>query len=402
MGCRNNATIIVRIEPASSEQIVERGLIMITSKIESLGVEPSKLGYGCMRFPTLEDRSINEEEAQKLLDTAIAGGVTYIDTAWPYHEERSEEFVGRALQKHDRDSYYLATKLPVWKVEKREDVRYYLEEQLRRLRTDHIDFYLLHALSKERWQSVLQHQMIEELEALKAEGKIRFLGFSFHDEFDVFEEIIRHHAWDFCQIQFNYVDTEIQAGLRGLELAESLGIPVIVMEPVKGGSLAKLPAAMEAFFRTLRPKDSVASWAFRFVGSHPNVKIILSGMTTMEQLEDNLNTFRTFQPLDEAEKAAILNVTREYKARLNNQCTACGYCMPCPFGLKIPANFRIWNTGAVYEDFEGAKARYFELSEEERASHCQACGACEPQCPQGIEIIEDMKKVAALFEGTPQ
>lgn len=371
---------------------------MITSKIDKLGVDPSRLGYGCMRFPTNEDRSINEAEAQKLLDAAIAGGVTYIDTAWPYHDEKSEEFVGRALQKYDRSAYYLATKLPVWKVEKTEDVRFYFEEQLKKLRTDHIDFYLLHALDKERWQKIGELGMLDELVQLKAEGKIRFLGFSFHDEYEVFEQILTSHPWDFCQIQFNYVDTELQAGLKGYHLAESLGIPVIVMEPVKGGSLAKLPAAMEAFFRTLRPYDSVASWAFRFVGSHSNVKVILSGMTTMEQLQDNLKTFGDFQPLDEAEMGAILNVTREYKARLNNQCTACGYCMPCPFGLKIPTNFKIWNSGAVYEDFEGARAQYLELGEEERASHCQACGACEPQCPQNIEIIEDMRKMAALFE----
>lgn len=373
---------------------------MITSKIERLNVEPSKLGFGCMRFPTTEEGAIDEMEAQKLLDRAIAGGVTYIDTAWPYHGEKSEEFVGRALKKYDRNDYYLATKLPIWKVEKPEDVRFYLDEQLRRLQTDHIDFYLIHALSKERWDLVGKHNVLDELMKLKSEGKIRFLGFSFHDEFEVFEEIIRSHPWDFCQIQFNYVDTGLQAGLKGYHLAESLGIPVIVREPVKGGSLARLPAAMEAFFRTLRPFDSVASWAFRFVGSHPNVKVILSGMSTMDQVEDNLNTFSNFQPLDEAEQTAIINVTREYKARLNNQCTACGYCMPCPFGLKIPSNFKIWNTGAVYEDFEGAKAKYFELSEDERASHCQACGACEPQCPQGIPIIEDMKRVTALFEGT--
>lgn len=370
---------------------------MITSRIEKLGVEPSRLGYGCMRFPTNEDRSINEQEAQKLLDQAIAGGVTYIDTAWPYHDEKSEEFVGRALQRYDRASYYLATKLPVWKVEKTEDVRFYFDEQLNKLRTDYIDFYLLHALDRCRWDQVKELGILGELTKLKEEGRIRFIGFSFHDEYDVFEEIIQFHPWDFCQIQFNYVDTEIQAGLKGCQLAESLGIPVIVMEPVKGGSLAKLPDSMESIFQKIHPDASTASWAFRFVASHPNVKVILSGMSTMEQVEDNLKTFSDFKPLDDAEMGAIASVTREYQTRLNNQCTACGYCMPCPFGLKIPANFRIWNTGAVYEDLEGAKKRYYELSEDERASRCQECGACEVQCPQGISIMDDMKKVAAQF-----
>ena len=371
---------------------------MVRNKIETLGVETSRLGFGCMRFPTNEDRSINEAEAQKLLDTAIAGGVTYIDTAYPYHDGKSEEFVGRALKKYDRDSYYLATKLPVWKVEKTEDVRTLFEEQLGKLQTDHVDFYLLHALDQERWDKILELDIIGEALKLKAEGRIRFLGFSFHDEFPVFNEIIHHHKWDFCQIQFNYVDTGLQAGLRGYQLAEALGIPMIVMEPVKGGSLAKLPAKMEAFFRTLRPHDSVASWAFRFVASHPNVKVILSGMTTMEQVQDNLKTFEKLEPLTEEEMGAILNVTREYKSRLNNQCTACAYCMPCPYGLKIPTNFKLWNSSAIYEDYEGYKKQYFELEPDERASHCQECGNCEPQCPQAITIIEDMKKVAAYFE----
>lgn len=371
---------------------------MNTSTFEKFGITVSRLGFGCMRFPTNEDRTIKEAEAQVLLDTAIEGGVTYIDTAWPYHDESSEEFVGRALKKYPRDTYYLATKLPVWKVEKQEDVRFYFEEQLKKLQTDHIDFYLLHALDKERWDNVLKFNMLAELDKLREEGKIRYIGFSFHDEFEVFEEILNHRDWDFCQIQLNYVDTELQAGLKGYKLAESKGIPIVVMEPVKGGSLAKLPATMESFFRTLKPRASVASWAFRYVASLPNVKVVLSGMSTLGQVQDNLATFTDFEPLNEEEMTAIENVTREYKSRLNNQCTACGYCMPCPFGLNIPQNFRIWNTAAIYEDFEDAKKKYLAMEETERASNCQECGACEPQCPQAITIIEDMKKVAAQFE----
>lgn len=370
---------------------------MMTATFEKLGVGSSRLGFGCMRFPVKEDRSIDEAEAQNLLDRAIAGGVTYIDTAWPYHDEQSEAFLGRALQKYDRGDYLLATKLPMWKVERTEDVRTILEQQLAKLKTDYVDFYLIHALYRERWDKVLELEVLKELDKLREEGRIRFIGFSFHDEFEVFEEIIRHRTWDFCQIQFNYVDTELQAGLKGYHLAEELGIPLVVMEPVKGGSLAKLPEAMEHFFHEIDPDRSVASWAFRFVADHPNVKVILSGMTTMEQVEDNLRTFSRHEPLTERERRAIENVTREYKARLNNGCTACDYCMPCPFGLKIPQNFRLWNNAGVYEDVAGSREKYQALQPEERASNCQACGQCEPKCPQGIAIIEDMKKVAALF-----
>lgn len=371
---------------------------MITATFAKLGVESSRLGFGCMRFPVNEDRSINEVEAQRLLDTAIAGGVNYIDTAYPYHDEKSEEFVGRALQKYDRGDYLLATKLPMWEVERREDVRRILEEQLEKLRTDHIDFYLLHAVDKERWEKILELDVLQELEKVREEGKIRFIGFSFHDEFEVFEEIIRYRPWDFCQIQFNYVDTDLQAGLNGYYLAEELGIPMVVMEPVKGGSLARLPEELEKIFREADPDRSVSSWAFRYVASHPNVKVILSGMTTMEQVEDNLSTLNYDEPLTEEEMRAIEQVTKEYKARLNNGCTACEYCMPCPFGLKIPQNFKLWNNAGVYEDVEANRLKYLELESEERAANCQECGQCETKCPQSIPIIEDMKKVAALFE----
>lgn len=363
-------------------------------RLEKLGIEPSLLGYGCMRFPMKEDKTIDEEKAQALLDKAIAEGVTYIDTAYTYHNQESESFVGKALAKYPRDSYFLATKLPVWMVEKTEDVRRLFEEQLRRLQTDYVDFYLLHALNKERWEEIKRFNMIDELEKLRGEGKIRYIGFSFHDEYPVFEEIITYRAWDFCQIQLNYVDTVIQQGMKGYELAEQLGIPLVIMEPVKGGALAKLPDTMERIFRRVNPEKSIASWAFRYLGSLPHVKVILSGMTEMSQLEDNLKTFGSFEPLSPEEAEAVEEVTKIYRSRQKNECTACGYCMPCPFGVNIPGNFKIWNTGSIYEDLEGAKENYRNMEASKRADMCQECGACEPQCPQFITIIEDLKKVA--------
>lgn len=360
---------------------------------ENLGITTSLLGYGCMRFPMHEDKTIHEEEAQKLLDHALTQGVNYIDTAYPYHDQQSEKFLGKALKKYPRDAYHLATKLPVWLIEKPEDVRSYFEEQLRRLQTDYIDFYLFHALNQERWEAMKKLGMMEEVDKLRAEGKIKYIGFSFHDEYPVFEEIITHRPWDFCQIQLNYVDTEIQQGMKGYDLAEKLEIPVIIMEPVKGGALAKLPREMEDHLMKANEKASVASYAFRYVAGLPHVKVILSGMTTMEQLEDNLQTLSPFVPFTKEEALAVDTVTKIYKARQMNDCTACGYCMPCPYGVNIPGNFRLWNQGSIYEDLDTAKKRYEAMAPGKRASACVACGACEPQCPQFIGIIKDLLQV---------
>ncbi|MBV1756607.1 MAG: aldo/keto reductase [Dethiosulfatibacter sp.] len=234
-------------------------------EMKKLGIKPSLLGFGCMRFPTNEDKSIDEAKSQALLDKAISSGVTYIDTAYPYHEKTSEEFVGRALSKYNRSTYFLATKLPVWLVEEPSDVRKYFEEQCKNLKTDYIDFYLLHALNRERWDAVKKHKMIEEVEKLREEGRVRFIGFSFHDEYPVFEEIVKYREWDFCQIQLNYVDTNIQQGMQGYELADKLEIPIIIMEPVKGGALAKLPEQMGNILNKIDNDKSVASWAFRYI-----------------------------------------------------------------------------------------------------------------------------------------
>lgn len=363
-------------------------------KFEKLGISPSLLGYGCMRFPMNEDKSIDEVKSQALLDHAIASGVNYIDTAYPYHGEQSERFVGRALSKYDRDSYYLATKLPVWLIKKTSDVREYFEEQLRRLQMDRVDFYLFHALNKASWEDIKRLDMISEVEKLRDEGKIGYIGFSFHDEYPVFEEILTYRDWDFCQIQLNYVDTVIQQGMKGYDLAEKMGVPVVIMEPVKGGALAKLPEEMENILHNVNPDRSVASWAFRYVASLPNVKVVLSGMTEMNQLEDNLHTFGEYTSLNSAEMEAVDKVTKIYRNRQMNECTACGYCMPCPFGVNIPGNFRIWNNGAIYEDLPKAKMNYQKMDDSKRASMCQECGACEPKCPQFITIIEDLKRVA--------
>lgn len=367
---------------------------MKTSYFEKLGINTSLLGFGCMRFPTKTDGTIDAIQSEAMLDKAIANGVTYIDTAYPYHNGESESFVGKVLKKYNRNQFTIATKLPVWKVNKKEDVRIYFNEQLSKLQVDYVDFYLLHALDNEKWDLLLKQGVLEEVEALQKEGKIRFLGFSFHDEFNVFEKIITYRNWDFCQIQYNYIDTQIQAGDKGYTLAEKLGIPLIIMEPIKGGNLANLPDDIAQYFKSYNPNKSLSSWALRWVASHSNVKVILSGMSNMEHVIDNLDTFNNFSELNNEEMECVRKVTDIILSRTKNGCTGCEYCMPCPHGVNIPRNFKIWNDFAIYGNREQAIKRYWkDMAASERADMCQECGACEPLCPQSIQIINDLRRV---------
>lgn len=363
-------------------------------RLEKLGIETSLLGFGCMRFPVLPDGKIDEELAGQMLDKAIAAGVNYIDTAYPYHGGESEPFVGKALKKYDRKSLYLATKLPLWLVHSAEDAEKIFREQLERLQTGYIDFYLMHAVNKSRWGEMLKLGVVDYLEQLKKEGKIRYLGFSFHDSYEVFEEVLNYRDWDFCQIQLNYMDDDEQAGMKGYKLAEEKQIPLVIMEPVKGGTLAAFGEDLTARFRALDKEASTASFALRWVGSLPGVKVILSGMSTMEQVEDNLKTFADFKALSEKECETIDEVVQTLKSRVQNGCTGCKYCMPCPAGVNIPGNFKLWNTYHTYQNYNVVKWSWEEeLGEAGQAKNCISCGKCEKVCPQKIAIRKDLKKV---------
>ncbi len=368
-------------------------------QFEKLGIESSLLGFGCMRFPLDENGNIEEKEAEEMLDMAISHGVTYIDTAYPYHNGDSEPFVGRVLKKYDRNQYTLATKLPIWNVHSQEEAKDIFESQLQRLGVDYVDFYLLHALDAKKWEKVKEYHIIELCEQLRQEGKIKYLGFSFHDEYPVFETILKAHHWDFCQLQLNYMDMNIQAGQKGVDLANQLGVPLVVMEPIKGGSLATLPADVTKMFQDYDSKRTLASWALRYVGTLPGVKVILSGMSTLVQVKDNLKTFENYQNLNDEEMAIVEKVADTLHARTKNGCTGCGYCMPCPFGVNIPSNFKYWNNCFIYDDEKLFKGKYEKMSDQEKASHCQQCGACERMCPQQLPIREDLKRVVKDFEG---
>lgn len=352
----------------------------------------SLLGFGCMRFPVNAEGTINEEETFRMLDTAYQRGVNYFDTAYPYHEKNSEIVVGKWLQTKKRDSLYLATKSPVWLINSIEEFDQMLDEQLSKLQTNYIDYYLLHALSKDRWEKIKEQHLLDHLQEVIASGKVKRIGFSFHDDYEVFEEIINSYDWDFCQIQFNYMDTEYQAGLKGYQLAEAKGIPMVIMEPIKGGQLANVPDEIKSVFRSIHPDASDASWALRFVASFENVFAVLSGMSTMEQLLDNLNTFDHFEPMNDAELAAIDKARELFAARIQVPCTGCRYCMPCPFGVDIPKNFSILNNAHIYNLFDSAKKSYGTL-DEAKAEFCRQCGACMKQCPQHINIPEKLVQV---------
>lgn len=366
----------------------------------------SALGFGCMRFPTLDGRqtspNIDEPEAVRMLRHAIDNGVNYVDTAYPYHEGQSEVVTGKALLDGYREKVKLATKLPVWMVNEPADFGRILDEQLKKLQTDHIDFYLLHSLTKARWQdAVLKHDLLGEAKKALADGRIRHLGFSIHDDFNCFETIVNgSDLWSFCQIQYNYMDIENQAGMRGLQFAASKGLAVVIMEPLLGGRLVDPPADVLESMGRFPTQRSPAGWALEWLWDQPEVSVVLSGMSTMPQVEENLrlaeaSRIHSFGP---AEQELIATVREQYRARTAVPCTKCSYCMPCPNGVNIPLNFDFFNHAHLYDDTAGARFRYSVfLSEAQRSGACIECGVCEGLCPQRIAISEWMPKVTALL-----
>ncbi len=367
-------------------------------KMTRLGKQTSLLGFGCMRFKNDEEGKIDRPKAYALLDRAYKAGVNYFDTAYVYLNGESEKILGEAMAKYPRDSYYVATKLPCWDIKDKSDAERLFAEQLERLGMEYVDFYLLHAMNRGIYDKISALGIPDLCAKWRDEGKIRHFGFSFHDNYDAFEHILTSRDdWDFCQIQYNYMDDNDQATTKGVELCQKLGIPLIVMEPLKGGTLAKLPDDAMAPLRAIDPDASAASWAMRWVGSHDAVKVILSGMNEDFQLEDNLATFENFKPLDEAGFAAVAETKRIIHSRVRNGCTGCRYCMPCPGGVDIPRVFSIWNQYARYENPHTARD-FKHMKPETKPDVCLECGACESKCPQGLHIIDDLKRAKAELE----
>ncbi|MGB9821485.1 MAG: aldo/keto reductase [Pseudothermotoga sp.] len=363
------------------------------------GVKVSILGFGAMRLPILnnDESQIDEEKAVEMIRYAIDHGVNYVDSAYPYHRGNSEKVVGKALRDGYREKVFLATKSPVWQVEKHADFERFFDEQLGKLQTDHIDMYLMHALNKERWEKIKSLRFFEFFERAKSQGKVRFAGFSFHDKYPVFKEIVDgYDGWDFCQIQLNYMDINYQAGLSGLKYAASKGLAVVIMEPLKGGKLAAFPTKVMNVLKKSGKDWSAVEWSFRWLGNSPQVSVILSGMSTLDQVKQNVQIMSQVTPnsLTENDLRLIEEVRKTLESFAVVNCTECGYCMPCPNGVNIPGNFRLYNETVMFEDMERGKGEYkwFE-SQKMSAAFCTECGQCLSKCPQKLQIPSLLKKV---------
>ena len=375
-------------------------------KFGKLDIDVSALGFGTMRFPVKENASggtrvnneVDEKEAIRMIRHAVDQGVNYIDTAYGYHEGNSEIITGRALKDGYRGKVMLATKSPVWLINKPEDFDKLLDEQLKKLGTDHIDFYLLHAIGRDRWRNtIIKHDVLRQMERAKKDGKIGHIGFSFHDDADAFTEIIDgYDKWDFCQIQYNYLDIENQAGVKGLKYAASKGLGIVIMEPLLGGKLANPPKDVKAILEGSGRDLSPSNWALEWLWNQPEVSVVLSGMSSMQQVEENLvSAEHSGIGVQSASDLEIIErVRRRYEERAVIPCTACSYCMPCPNNVDIPRNFALYNDSVIHDDLEGSQRNYNNfMDEDSRANSCIQCKVCEEKCPQKILISEWMPKV---------
>ncbi len=370
-------------------------------KFGKLGIERSAFGVGCMRFPKKKDENgvetVDMELAKKIVYTAIEGGVNYIDTAYVYSDGQAEKILGEILDGGWRERVSIATKLPIWEVKKYDDMPRIFETELEALRTDHIDFYLVHCLGREQWRRLEALGVTRFLDSLKASGKIKYACFSFHDSYDAFEEILGAYDWDMCQIQFNYMDIDNQAGLRGLELAGSKNIPVVIMEGLLGGKLADVPESVREIFDSYPEKRSPAEWGFRWLCNFPQVATVLSGVTDVEMTRQNLKIFDKADVgiMSREELDIVARAREEYKRRMKIECTGCRYCMPCPRDVDIPGIFSTWNGAFKYSDDVSGNRHYIEKIKAggHGADKCVSCHLCMRKCPQGFDI-PDMLRLA--------
>ena len=361
-----------------------------------LGIQGSAFGLGCMRFngAASGDSVIDEQKAVSLIRRAIDGGVTYLDTAYVYLDKTSEIVLGKALQDGYRDKVTIATKMPAEAVKNRADMEALLADELTKLQTDHIDFYLMHGIDKEKWEYFKSIGAPEFFEEMKQAGKIRYKCFSFHGPYEDFEYIIKDNDWDMVQIQYNYMDVDNQAGTKGLELAGSLGIPVVIMEGLLGGRLANAPDNVQALYDAFPVKRSPVEWAFRWLCNRPEIATVLSGCNEEAQIDDNLRIFDTVEPgiMTPDELKLMDDVRNAYNSRTKIGCTGCRYCMPCPNGVNIPGIFSAWNNVSLYNaDPKQDWNMNMILQNGETADKCVQCGACEAACPQHLPIIDSLQ-----------
>ena len=361
----------------------------------------SSLGFGCMRFPTTAEGKIDRPQAMEMLTYAYKHGVNYFDTAYPYHNGESELVVGEFLQTIDRSKVLIATKLPCWLIKTPEDMDKYLNEQLSKLQTGYIDYYLLHALNHKTWAALKKMKVLKFLEKARADGRIRHIGFSFHDAYPVFRKIVMSYDWDFCQIMLNYLDTHYQAGKRGFEIAAERKMGIIAMEPLRGGKLVSpIPPGIEALWSKSSQQMSPVQRAVRWVWNLPDATVLLSGMSSLAQLKENIKYADAFSAneLTPADLKLYQRVRREYIKRIPILCSECRYCLPCPQKVAIPSVMGVYNEAVMFDDKERhAKEYKWFVPEESRAGKCIQCGVCLAKCPQKIDIPNQMIKIADYF-----
>ena len=367
-------------------------------KLEKAGLEASLFGLGCMRFPTDDKGKIDEEYAIKLIREAIDGGVNYFDTAYVYNDKDSGRVLGKALQGGYREKVSIADKMPVWLAKSQEDLEKIFNEQLEYLQTDHIDMYLVHNAKAANWKLAKRLDLMSFLEKKKAEGKIGHIGFSIHDSLETFKEILDEYPWEFCQLQLNFMDKDLQTGLQGLKCAAEKGIDVIIMEPLKGGRLTdKVPPAVQKLWDESGENMKPVEAAFKWLANMPEIKVILSGVSSIEQLRENIQVFsdENVSKLTDKQKDLITKVSDEYNRLIKYGCTWCNYCLPCPKRLDIPTLINYYNDWNVYEQNPSTVDEYINwIPPGRHASDCIGCRECEEKCTQALPIADIMKEMA--------
>jgi uncharacterized protein len=376
----------------------------------SLNWKVSALGFGCMRLPP---RKINRLRAQtdksiELIRYGINLGINYIDTAWPYHIGDSERVIGKALKDGYREQVYLVTKLPIYLVTNANQFDSFLKTQMKRLQTDYLDAYLFHALTQSTFNKMKKLELIKKMEKAKKEGLIRSIGFSFHDTLPAYKEIIDYFPWDITQIQYNYMDTGVQATTEGLTYAHKKGIATVIMEPLKGGTLVSPPREAMNIINAAEKKRTPTDWAFQFLWNKPEISVVLSGMNSKKMIKENCASADNsgINSLTLQEQKVIENLTEEFRKKIAVPCTSCGYCMPCPQGVNIPQNFACLNNVALeksrfrrimtrrtYRKLKNKKTKVNNISQNGSANLCMKCGVCVQKCPQKIQIPQELEKV---------